>query len=162
MTAAGVAQRTIYRDDEWPACVKSLRPGDRLVLGGGLRVLGDNREEIADRVAEVRGRKAVVMDAETGRTAADDGAELMSEAIARLRGEKIMPDAERARDMQRASTRAKVKGRMPKREALAIWRDVSKTVPEALKLMRDWTQASAYREFGPRGIPAGPRPGKNR
>jgi hypothetical protein len=158
LKAAGLTERAIYRDGDLPAAIKSLRKGDRLVVGGGLRVLGDNRREITANVNKVRERGAQVMDAETGRLAGgDDGVALLSEAIARIAGEKTMAKPDQAKKMQAASVKARTKGRMGERDALRIWRNADHTVAEAVELMTGWSQANAYRVLGPREIPAGPR-----
>lgn len=158
LAAAGVPDKGIYRDSEWPACLNALRPGDVLVVGGGLRVMGENRREIRAAVDAIKAKGAIVRDAETGRTAGgDDGVALMDEAIARLAGERGAPTPKRAREMQKLGLKARTKGRMSKREALTIWRDPALTGPEAIEKMRGWTQASAYRHLGDRQLPAGPR-----
>ena len=52
----------------------------------------------------------------------------------------------------------RVKGRMPKREALIIWRNPKLSVSEAIELMTKWKQATAYKQLGKRDVPAGRRP----
>ena len=81
----------------------------------------------------------------------------MDEALARLAGERGAPTPARARAMQKLGMKVRTKGRMAKRAALEIWRDLKLTGPEALDKMTGWTQASAYRHLGDRGVPAGPR-----
>lgn len=158
LAEAGVPDKSIYKDEEWPACLNSLRSGDVLVVGGGLRVLGDNRREIRAAVDAIKAKGATVRDAETGRTAGgDDGVALMDEAIAKIAGERTIPSADRARELQKIGVRKRLKGRMAKREAIVFWRDPKLTGPEALEKMDGWTQASAYRAFGKRDMPAGPR-----
>ncbi len=54
---------------------------------------------------------------------------------------------------KRALTRHK--GRMPKADALVIWRNPKLSTDEALDLMKGWKQATAYTTFGKRFAVAG-------
>lgn len=79
----------VYAEAVPDDAIASLRTGDELAIAGDLRILGDNREVIRERVKEVRERGASIVDVTTGRTVADDGAEMMAEAIRLIAGEKV-------------------------------------------------------------------------
>lgn len=158
LLAAGVKESAIYRDDEWDACVKSLRHGDKLVVAGLLRALGDSRKEIRAAIDQVRGRGAVVMDAETGRTAgSDDAVGMLNDTLAMIHAEAVMPSSEHAREMARKSAKARKPKRMPRAEAIVHWKNPALSEGEALARMWGWNHSSAYREFKARGMPAGPK-----
>lgn len=138
-----------------------MRPGEALGVVDGLRSLGDNRRDIADAVRQVHGWGAKIVDVETGKTSADDGVDMLDEALARIHGERVMPNAKRATEMQAKSVRSRTKGRMNQREALAIWRRPELTVGEAIAKMRGWSQGTAYRTLGKRDMPVGRRGNKD-
>jgi hypothetical protein len=158
LKAAGVNMKAVYRDGEWSKAVKSLLPGDKLVVGGGLRVIGDNRKEIVAAIEQVRERGATVIDAETKREAGgDDGVALLDEALRKIQGGTTIQSLEVAAEMQKKSVASRTKGRMGDREAQVIWSDVNLTINDCLELMTGWSQGTAYRTFGPRHVGAGRR-----
>lgn len=159
LLTVGVKPKGIYEDDELSACIKALRDGDVLVVSGLLRALGDSRRAIQAAIELVRAQRATVMEAETGRKAGtDEGITLLAETLNKIHGERVMPSADRARELQRKGVRARNKGRMPKTEAIVFWRDLKLSGADALAKMRGWSQGTAYRAFGPRGVPAGRKP----
>jgi hypothetical protein len=159
LEAAGVKKSVIYVDAEWASCIKSLLPGDKLLLGGGLRVLGDNRKEILAALEQIKAKGAVAVDAETGREAGnDDAAELLDEAMRKLQGGAVFTAGEVAQQMQAKSAAKRVANRMPEREAKVIWHDPKLTVEEAWRLCKGWPQRTLYKTFGPRNVGAGRRP----
>lgn len=158
LAANGIKTREIYlegRGAETLATVH-LRKGDELHTVNGLRALGNNRDDIVSAVEHIHKLGAVVVDAETGQRSDRDGVAMFDRALARIRGEKIMPPGQ-ARRMALASAKAKVSDRMSKREALVHWRNPNLTTGEAIRLMKGWAQRTAYNEFGPRGLPRGRR-----
>ena len=137
-----------------------MRPGEALGVVDGLRSFGDNRRDIAAAVKRVHSWGAVIVDVETGKRSADHGVEMLHEALAAIHGERVMPSAKIAKEMQAKSVKARTKGRMGQREALVFWRDPTLTVGEAIMQMRGWSPGTAYREIGKRGLPTGRRGNK--
>lgn len=148
---AGV--KTIYRADkgETPGRFK-MRKGELLGVVDGLRAFGEARRDLIAAERMIHGWGAVIADVETGLRSDRNGIEMMARALGPNR-----PSAE-FKEMQAKSVRERVKGRMPKREALAIWRNPKLSVREAIELMKGWTQTTAYNQLGKRDVPAGRRP----
>lgn len=143
----------IYRADKGQTLGKfKMRKGEYLGVVDGLRVFGEGKRELVKAVKAVHAWGATIYDVETDLCSRRDGAEMLVDAIAPLR-----PSAE-YRTMQAAQVRERVKGRMPQREALEIWRNPKLSTVEALALMPKWTQATAYKKLGKRLVPAGRRP----
>lgn len=163
LIAAGVKPSAIYLEGRGAERLEriKMRPGEALGVVDGLRPLGDNRRDIAAAVRLIHSWGAQVVDVETGKRSADDGVDMLDEALARIHGERVMPSAKIAKEMQAKSVKARTKGRMGQREALVIWRKPELTVGEALMQMRGWSAGTAYRELGKRGLPSGRR-GKKR
>lgn len=160
LTAAGVAPKAMYSEDELQDAIRSLRAGDVLVVSGLLRALGDSRRAIQAAIEAVKAQGATVMEAETGRKAgSDDGVTLLAETLNRIHGERAMPTADRARELQRKGVANRTKGRMAQTEAIKFWRDATLSQEDALAKMTGWTMVTAYRQLGPRGLPAGRKPG---
>jgi hypothetical protein len=151
LRAAGV--KTIYRSDKGEAPGKfKMRKGEYLGVVDGLRAFGEAKGTIIAAVELVHSWGATIIDAETKLCSRRDGAKMMGQALGPNR-----PSAE-FKSMQAASVRERVKGRMPKREALIIWRNPKLSVSEAIELMTKWKQATAYNVLGKRDVPAGRRP----
>lgn len=150
LKAAGI--KTIYAgySGEVPGKFK-MRRGELLGVVNGLRAFGDGRREMNAAVKLVHSWGAAIIDIETGLRSDRDGVEMLHLALSPRRPSAVY------QDMAAKAARVRVKGRMPKREALIIWRDPKLSVAEALDLMTKWTQGSAYRQLGPRGVPAGRR-----
>ena len=159
LIATGIKASSIYREDrgseQWGKW--NLRSGELLGVVDGLRALGDNRRDIMAAVREIHGWGAVLIDVENGMRSDRKGAEMLDEAMARIRGEKTMKSKKQARDMQAKSVRSRTKGRMPMREALVVWRNPILTVVEAIDEMPGWSMRTAYDKLGNRGIPPGRR-----
>lgn len=134
-----------------------MRRGEELKVVEGLRALGNSRKEIVAAVAMIHGLGAVVVDAETGKRSDKNGVEMLDAALAKIRGEKTIGSAANARAMQAKSVATRTKGRMPERQAMAIWKDPTLTAGEALAKMRGWERGTAYAALGKRGVPTGRR-----
>lgn len=134
----------------------SLRKGDELHTVLGLRALGDSRYDLVTEVDRIHALGAVVVDAQTRQRSDRDGVAMLDAALRQIRGERVMPPG-KAERMQAASVKIRTKGRMPAREALAIWRDPKWTTGEAIERMRGWSARTAYVRFGKRGLPTGRR-----
>lgn len=165
--ANGIPRRRIYVEgqgsESLSTAIRALRPGDMLEVIG-FRVLGSNRREILAGYEAIRAKGAGVLDAKTGERAKDDGAVMLAKALASIQGDASATSdeelAERARKGGEAMRKKALKKRMNKRDALVIWKNPDLTVAQALKKMKGWTQASAYRDLKSRGIPAGRRTSK--
>ena len=145
--------KTIYRGDKGEILDRfRMRKGELLGAVNGLRAFGEARRGIVDAVKMVHGWGAAVIDAETGLRSDKDGVEMLSQALAPRR------PSDDYRKAQAAGVANRVKGRMPKREALMIWRNPKFSVREAIELMTKWSQATAYKQLGKRDVPAGRRP----
>jgi hypothetical protein len=151
LRAAGV--KTIYRSDKGETLGKfKMRDGEYLGVVDGLKAFGEGRRDMVAAVKLVHSWGATVIDAETKLCSRRDGAEMLHLA---LTPRNLSP--EHASLMQAKSARARIKGRMPQREALIIWRNPKLSVAEAIDLMTGWTQSTAYNQLGVRGVPAGRR-----
>lgn len=145
--------RVIYRADRGEGLGRfKLRPGEFLGVVDGLRALGDGRRQMRDAIKLVHSWQAAVIDAETKLRSDRDGVEMLHKALS-PKG----PSAEFAAEMQARSVRERVKGRMPKREALILWRNPKLSTAEAIELMTKWSQSAAYNQLGRRDVPAGRR-----
>lgn len=132
----------------------NMRSGEILATVSGLRSLGDSRQAIMAALARIHGAGASVLDLSTGRRSDHAGAEMLDHALARIRGERVMPPG-KAVAMQLKSAVARVGNRMPERHALAIWRDPCLTTGEAIARMPGWSARTAYVRLGKRNLPTG-------
>lgn len=143
-----------YADATPEIALQSARRGDELRVAAA-RVLADNRDAIAHVIEEVNARGATLREMYTHRNSRDNGAGIMADAVAALANEA------RATGKRNGKAGSDVRWgkpkRMKKREALTIWRNEKHSVPEALALMDGWTQSTAYRLLGERGVPPGRR-----
>ncbi len=158
LLASGIKAEAIYlegRGSETLGRVR-MRASEVLATVHGLRALGDSRRDIVAEVARIHEAGAAVLDVETGLRSDRDGVAMLDRALARLRGERVMPEG-KAASMQRRSVKARVGDRMPKREALGHWRNPRLTTGEAIELMTGWSARTAYIQLGARGLPVGPR-----
>lgn len=163
LRAAGVKQ--IYTD-QLPHAIASLRKGEGLYVDG-LRALGENQTRIVAELEKIHAKGGHVVDASTGRKTGLEGAVLMAEAVAALSNERRgHHDAARLHGLAgaKASAKAKRKGRMPKSEAVIIWRDIALQNYEALDKInaddaypRKWTMPTLYKNLGKRGAYVGRR-----
>lgn len=155
LRAAGIIT-AIYRADQGQLPGNrqgqfKMRRGELLGVVDGLRAFGEAKRDMVAAEKLIHGWGAAVIDAETGLRSDRNGIEMLALALGPNR-----PSAE-FKSMQAASVCERVKGRMPKREALVIWRNPKLSVSEAIELMPKWTQSTAYKQLGPRGVPAGRR-----
>jgi hypothetical protein len=152
---AAVDDRAIYRGkNDWPAFVRSLRPGDVAVVPE-LRVFA-SRKALGEAVAAVEAREAkliavvceIPIDAatvlEVHRTEAKWGSE-------RSMGKRAKAMSERGHAVRRKKLAA---SRMAEDDARAIWHDLTRypVRAEAVEAMRGWTYTTAWRKFGPREL----------
>lgn len=162
-SASGLPLRAIRcgetAGEGFPSPSWSLRKGEGLAV---LRAadLGVDRWSIADAVAWVQSQGAEVIEVPTGR-AAGDGVAMLHDALkyhhAAARG--MTPEEARARAAAREL--AKRKDRIPKAQALKIWRSSRYTkFQDALAKMPGWSKRTAYGELGPRNAGTG-RPRKS-
>lgn len=153
---AGLSDDHIYMEGRGSEALDRIRMRQGELLGtvGGLRALGDSRRDIVAAVQHFHEMGAAIIDVMTGRRSDQHGAEMLDRALTRLRGELVMPEG-KAAAMQARSVRARVGGRMPRRQALAIWRDPKLTIGEAIKRMTGWSARTAYTLLGKRGLPSG-------
>ena len=133
-----------------------MRSGEILATVGGLRPLGNSRHAIMAELARIHAAGASVLDVATSQRSDHNGAEMLDRALARLRGEIVMPPG-KAESMQAKSVAARIGKRMPERQALTIWRDPNLTIGEAIKRMPGWSPRTAYLRLGKRGLPTGRR-----
>lgn len=150
-----VGIKTIYRQDKGEQIGKfQMRRNELLGVVDGLRAFGTARRDMVAAVKLVHGMGAAIVDAEYPELRSDrNGAAMLDKALA-----KFIPTPEQAAAMQEASVKARTKGRMADRTALAIWRNPKFSVHEAVALMTGWSQSAAYQKLGKRDVPAGRRP----
>lgn len=164
LVQAGLKDREIYREGQGRESFGNwkLRRGDTLLTVHGLRAFGDTRKAMREAVDLVQSWGAEIEDVETGDRTDAKGAQMLDDALARIHGERRIVSPSRAREMQAASVKKRVKGRMPKREALKIWRNADLTIGEAVAAMGPgWSAGTAYRQLGVRGVPTGRRGNKS-
>lgn len=152
--AAGIAVGLI-RTGEVPV----MRSGEALAVLS-VKDLGLTRQIIAAQVGAIRKVGANVIEFPSGRVAGD-GVEMLNDALRVKHGEDHGMTPEIASERAKAREKAKRKGRMPKVQALKIWRASRyKRFEDALKHMPGWNKMSAYNELGPRNTGTG-RPKKS-
>lgn len=87
----GKPERCIYIEgrgaETFKSCIASFRSGGTLGLVGGFRVLGASRANIMNRLRELRKRKIVPYDLDTGST---DEVELLDTAIRQIAGARSL------------------------------------------------------------------------
>jgi hypothetical protein len=153
---AGVPARSIYRQDrgaeqfgQW-----KMRKGETLAVVNGLYAFGVTRKAMMAALDQVQKWGAVIVDVETGHRSDNGSAKLLDLGLRRRHGELAMKDGQ-AEEMQEASVLARLKGRMPIRNAKVFWMNPELTTKQALHRMRGWSQGTAYRAFGKRSVPSG-------
>ena len=117
---AGKSLRSIYVEgrgaETFEICIAQFRNGGRLGLVGGLRVLGGTRNAIMDRLRELKKRKIVPYDLDTGN---EDQAELLDAAINKINGAKALKENRgHARRIGRAGGAAKGIAAADRRDAI--------------------------------------------
>ncbi len=160
LISAGVPEHAIYVEGEIGTlsdAVRSLREGDELCVYTLDRIAGD-KLALRDWMARVRGKKAAVVEVLTGRTTGlpEDVAEMVFDALKR-KGHST-EDAKRYGKMRKAK---KLKAKVSRPAALAIWRDATMTRDEAAKKI-GLSPATCFRRYGSRGTPPGRRPADDR
>ncbi len=156
LLAAGLPAKDIYREDsgaeQWGNW--RLRTGEELWIVNGLLSFVTNRRAMMKALDTVEAWGAVIVDAETGLRSDKNGAKLLDLGLRKRHGEMAMKPGQ-AEEMQEASVAARTKGRMPKRQALVLWRNPELKTAQAIKRMKGWSRGTAYRAFGKRGVPSG-------
>lgn len=153
LLATGAKIGSICRADKGEAPGKfGMRKGEYLGVVDGLRAFGETKAEMVAAVKLVHSWDATIKDAETGLCSRRDGAEMMAAALGPKRPSKAY------KAMQERSVRSRIKGRMPMREAQAIWNRADLSIDEKLALMRGWSKFTTYKAFGKTGIVSGRRP----
>lgn len=160
LISAGVPEHAIYVEGEIGTladAVRSLRDGDELCVTTLDRIAG-NKLALQDWMAKVRDKQATIVEVSTGRTTKVpwDTAEMIFGAIKR-KGHST-EDARRYGKMRKAK---KLKAKVSRPAALAIWRDATLTRDEAAKKI-GLSPATCFRRYGSRGTPPGRRPADDR
>lgn len=158
---AGVSERVIYEDKkakvsnlpERALAIKSLRPGDVLVVAGLAR-LAVSKNDLMDVMTEIARMGAKVMDARTGVIADPDSANLVIEATKEWAGEARIPNRKVAKERGSLGGRPVIEPAMPEQEAKRLWFDPMLSGPEALLQMTGWSRSRAHRKLGPRTMRA--------
>lgn len=152
--ASGIGVRNI-RVGEIP----KMREGEALAVLS-LADLGSSRFDIAEAVQSIRDAGATVVEFPSKREAGD-GVSMLNDALSRIHGKQHKMTPEIAKVMAKARIEERRKGRMPKVQALKIWRASRyKSFVDALAHMPGWNKMSAYKELGPRNTGTG-RPRKS-
>src|SRR5262245_42164081 len=74
----------------------NMREGEILATVGGLRPLGDSRQEIVAQEERIRAVGAVILDVTNGLRSDQAGVFMLDAALRRLRGERVMPPGKAA------------------------------------------------------------------
>ena len=145
--------------EAFPQPTWTMRKGELLAVRS-IAVLGTDRWAIADAVEWVRAQGADVIEVPAGRVAGA-GVAMLNDALSRIHGKQHRLTPEDAKAKADARHRARLADRMPKVQALKIWRASRyKRFEDALKHMPGWNKMSAYKELGPRNTGTG-RPKKS-
>jgi hypothetical protein len=150
LRAAGV--KTIYRADkgELPGKFK-MRKGELLGVVDGLLAFGERRSDWTEAEELVHSWGAAIFDIDSKLRSDLNGAKMFSRALTPPR------PSDEYRAMQEAGLKVRIKGRMPEREAIIIWRNPRLSTAEAVALMKGWSQSTAYNHLHERNVPAGRR-----
>lgn len=141
-------------DPQW-----TIRAGEGLAI---LRAadLGHDRHTIPAAVKWVQDRGGEVIEFPSRREAGA-GVAMLSDALRYLHGAARGMTPEEAQAKAKAREKVKRQGRMPKVQALKIWRSARyKKFQDALDRMPGWSKRTAYDELGPRNTGTG-RPRKS-
>lgn len=151
LVRAGVEERVIYEAANWPAFVRSLRPGDRAAVAD-LRIFG-SRKKLLAAAEEVEARKAKLVVVETGTEIHMPTLREVDKTLAGWRGESAMKDRSRASAIGKRGAAARKKqkaaSRLGEPAARAIWFDIKRypSIGAALEKMPGWTKVTAWRHF---------------
>ena len=157
---AGIPAKRIYREDRGVEKFGNwkMRKGEFLGVVNGLLAFGHTRKAMMAALDAAEEWGAVIVDVESDLRSDKHGAKLLDLGLRKRHGEQSMAPGQ-AEAMQTASVAARLKGRLPQRQAQAFWRDPGLTTEQALAKMKKWTRRAAYDTFGKRGVPSG-RPAK--
>ena len=155
------------------AVIASLRAGAKDELGvARLYVLASNRKDLREVLAAIKSKGATIRELATGRMLhPDDCADAILDAVhwwsSRSKSFGELSITEAASLGGKTLARIRDKARMPKTEALPIWRDGTLSSDQALAKInadkrygRKWSMTQLYDKktgLGPRGVPAGRR-----
>lgn len=158
LLAFGLKPRSIYVEGRGAETLDTIRmrPGELLATVGGLRALGDSWRAILAASTTVHRAGAAILDIETKLRSDQAPFEMLRQALARIKGEATMKNGQAA-EMQVKSVKARIKGRMSTRDALVFWRNADLKNGDALMHMIGWSEGTAYKELGKRGLPSGRR-----
>ena len=152
---AAVEERVIYRGrNDWPAFVRSLRPGDEAVVPE-LRVFA-SRKALGEAVAEVEARQATLIAVTPDIPIDPATVREVHRTESTWGGERSM--GKRAKEMSKrghvAYRKKLAASRMAEDDARAIWHDLARypVRADAIEDMRGWTTVTAWRAFGPREL----------
>jgi hypothetical protein len=163
LMTCGLLARQIYKEgrsaESLATLAKATRQGQIIGVFGGLRIFGASHREISTATAKIKKRGGIIVDASTGQRSDIDGIEMLSRALAMLKGEKTLGDfaAEVGALGGLARGRSAKKLRMPEAQARAIWRDKTLTRAEAILRMPGWTLSTAKHHFKASGRKKGPK-----
>jgi hypothetical protein len=158
----GVREQKIYiegRDAEsFEACLRALRPGDRILLASDLRILGDKRAAITERVSQVTRLHGIVVDIATGECSDRDGVAMLDRAAKGLHGSaKLRSSRKHAKRIGRRGGHAKGEAMFARRfgnidfeTAQRVWTMPGATIEAKLHALGPkFTEATCRRMFGP-------------
>ncbi len=150
---------------------KALRAGDEVWVTSLAR-LAPRRRELREAIEMIHGREAIIVEAASDRRSdrAAQATAMVLDAADELAGEArgLTPQQAQEFGAKGGTATAKVykqrfRNRMPLVEAKKIWTDpdlAALSNHRILKRLAGWTQVSAYRHMGPRGLSKG-RPRKD-
>lgn len=155
LVAAGVDRDVIYIEGEVGTladALKSLRPeaADELIVYTLDRISG-TRRELEQALTAIRDKRAVIVEALTGRRSDDPGD--MADMILAALKRKGLPSDE-AREHARKRRSRKKPAAVSLREARAIWRDQTLSNVEAARRI-GWSVVTCTRRLGKSGRPPG-------
>jgi hypothetical protein len=148
--------------DDLGDLLKSLRRADAVVVTTLAR-LAPRQALIMSAVNDIHSKGAFVIEATTGRKSTTKGPEamqMMADAFAELRGDSKALPSHVASKYAKTMWAKKLANRSSEAEAKTVWqslkfKDLTNSALLAMPEMRGWTQESAYRRLGSRGLNTG-------
>ncbi len=142
-------------EEGWPNLIRSLRPGDEVVVADP-RIFG-SRKRLGEAAAQVAARNVPLVSAITGVAIDPETLKEVHRVEGTWAGERSIGGSKRAKEMSLKGNKERRRlieaSRMPQDKAKAIYRDMERfpLKKDAIAAMGPgWNSMKAWRAFGPR------------